>query len=133
MERTIGEINQIIREVVSEAKSTAKFETGFLKRSIKGTIVGRNKSVEFRQVFYGVYNDNSQLIRIAEKRMPKDISWKVISQDEDGREVNIKATTRTGRTISRQAITSENIFTSKIKSLIALIRGKKKDGSAKRD
>jgi len=133
MERTIGEINQIIREVVSEAKSTAKFETGFLKRSIKGTIVGRNKSVEFRQVFYGVYNDNSQLIRIAEKRMPKDISWKVISQDEDGREVNIKATTRTGRTISRQAITSENIFTSKIKALINLIRGKKKDSSAERD
>jgi len=133
MERTIGEINQIIREVVSEAKSTARVETGFLKRSIKGTIVGRNKSVEFRQVFYGVYNDNSQLIRIAQKRMPKDISWKVISQDEDGREVNIKATTRTGRTISRQAITSENIFTSKIKALINLIRGKKKDSSAERD
>jgi len=133
MERTIGEINQIIREVVSEAKSTARVETGFLKRSIRGILIRKNNSVEFRQIFYGVYRDNSDLIRIAQKRMPKDISWKVISEDEEGREVNVKATTRTGRTISRKAITSENIFTSKIKSLIALIRGKKKDSSAERN
>jgi len=133
MERTIGEINQIIREVVSEAKSTARVETGFLKRSIRGILIRKNNSVEFRQIFYGVYRDNSDLIRIAQKRMPKDISWKVISEDEEGREVNVKATTRTGRTISRKAITSENIFTSKIKALINLIRGKKKDSSAERN
>lgn len=77
-EYSIGEIRQCIREVVREAKDTAKVDTGYLKRSIKGDWIERTKSVEFSQVFYGAENGNSKLFDIATRRMPKDLKWKVI-------------------------------------------------------
>ena len=124
---TDAQIRQYIREVVSEAKKTANVDTGFLKRSIRGALIGRNRSVEFREIFYGAYNENSKLLQIAQKIMPNDIEWKVIYEDEEGGETTIKGTTRTGRTIRRSSISSENVNTAKIKSLIASIRGKKKN------
>ena len=134
-----GEIREYIRGVVREAKDTANVDTGFLKRSIRGALIGRNKSVEFREIFYGAYNNNSRLVEIANRIMPNDIQWKVIFIDEEGKETAIKGKTRTGRTISRKAITSENISTSKIKALISAIKanGKETDntgeGSSKTD
>jgi len=130
-EYTDGEIRQYIREVVSEAKKTANVDTGFLKRSIKGALIGRNKSVEFREIFYGAYNDNSKLLQIAQRVMPKDIDWKVIYEDEEGGETTIKGATRTGRTIRRSSITSENVSTRNIKALIQSIRAKKKNDTGK--
>ena len=128
-----AEIREYIRKVVREAKDTANIDTGFLKRSIKGDLIGRNRSVEFREIFYGAYNNNSRLIEIANRIMPNDIPWKVIFVDEEGKETAIKGKTRTGRTISRKAITSENISTSKIKALISAIQanGKKTDDKGK--
>lgn len=126
-EYTDGEIRQYIREVVREAKSTANVDTGFLKRSIRGDLIGRNRSVEFREIFYGAYNENSKLLEIAQRIMPKDINWKIVYENEEGDETTIKGRTRTGRTIRRSSITSENISSQKIKALIASIRGKKKD------
>jgi hypothetical protein len=122
MQYSDGEIREYIRKVVREAKDTANVDTGFLKRSIKGDLIGRNKSVEFREIFYGAYNNNSRLIQIAERIMPKDITWKVIFIDEEGRETNIEGTTRTGRKIARKQISSENVSTSKIKALIKAIQ-----------
>ena len=124
-----AEIRQYIREVVSETKKTAKVETGFLKRSIKGSLIGRNKSIEFRQVFYGAYNDNSQLIENAKRMLPNDLVWTVVFVDEDGQETRIEGKTRTGRKISRKEIGSENLGSKNIKALIASIkaRGEKKD------
>ena len=129
-----AEIREYIRKVVREAKDTANVDTGFLKRSIKGDLIGRNKSVEFREIFYGAYNNNSRLVQIAERIMPKDLQWKVIFVDEEGTETNIQGTTRTGRKISRKQITSENVSTSKIKALIASIKanGKETDDTGKR-
>ena len=129
-----AEIREYIRKVVREAKDTANVETGFLKRSIKGGLNGRNRSVEFREIFYGAYNNNSRLVQIAERIMPKDLQWKVIFVDEEGTETNIQGTTRTGRKISRKQITSENVSTSKIKALIASIQanGKKTDDTGER-
>lgn len=129
MQYSDAEIREYIRKVVREAKDTAKVDTGYLKRSIKGDLIGRNKSVEFREIFYGAYNNNSRLVEIANRIMPNDIPWKVIFVDEEGREEEIKGKTRTGRTISRKSITSENISTSKIKALISAIQanGKKTD------
>jgi len=128
MEYSDAQIRQYIREVVREAKDTANVETGYLKRSIKGALIGRNKSIEFRQIFYGAYNDNSKLIDIAKKIIPNDLQWKVIFEDENGNETRIEGKTKTGRTISRKQITSENISTKNIKALIASIsaNGKKK-------
>lgn len=126
-EYTDGEIRQYIREVVREAKSTANVDTGFLKRSIRGDLIGRNRSVEFREIFYGAYNENSKLLEIAQRIMPNDINWKIVYENEEGDETTIKGTTRTGRTIRRSSITSNNISSPKIKALIQSIRGKKKD------
>ena len=125
-EYTDGEIRQYIREVVSEAKRSANVDTGFLKRSIKGALIGRNRSVEFREIFYGAYNENSKLLEIAQRIMPSGIEWKLIYEDEEGGETTIKGTTRTGRTIRRSTITSENVSTRNIKALISSIRGKRK-------
>ena len=126
-EYTDGEIRQYIREVVREAKSTANVDTGFLKRSIRGDLIGRNRSVEFREIFYGAYNENSKLLEIAQRIMPKDINWKIVYENEEGDETTIKGKTRTGRTIRRSSITSNNISSPKIKALIQSIRGKKKN------
>lgn len=126
-EYTDGEIRQYIREVVREAKSTANVDTGFLKRSIRGDLIGRNRSVEFREIFYGAYNENSKLLEIAQRIMPNDINWKIVYENEEGDETTIKGKTRTGRTIRRSSISSNNISSPKIKALIQSIRGKKKN------
>jgi hypothetical protein len=128
MAYTDGEIRQYIREVVREAKDTAKVDTGFLRRSIKGALIGRDKSIEFEQIVYGAYNNNSRLIQIAERIVPNDLKWKVTFINEDGETTEVKGKTRTGRTIVRRQITSESIGTSKIKQLIKSIQiGKTKD------
>lgn len=129
-----AEIREYIRRVVRETKDTARVDTGYLKRSIRGALIGRNKSVEFREVFYGAYNNNSKLIEIANRIMPNDIEWRVIFEDEDGNETQIEGKTRTGRTIKRKEITSANVSTSKIKALIKSIQnGKKADSTGKTD
>ena len=135
MTYTDGEIKTFIRNVVREAKATANVDTGFLKRSIKGDLIGRNKTVEFRQIVYGAYNNNSRLVQIAERIMPNDIQWKVIFLDEEGGETSIQGKTRSGRTITRKAITSESIGTSKIKALIKSLgtSGKAKDDGTESD
>lgn len=123
MERSKAEIERYIKEVVSETKSTAKVDTGFLKRSIRGNWF--KNIATFREVFYGAYNDNSKLIENAKRIMPKDIPWKVIFVDEDGRETTVEGKTRTGRTISRKSVTNKNVSTDNIKRLIGLIKAKK--------
>jgi len=133
-EYTDAEIRQYIREVVSEAKKTAHVDTGFLKRSIRGDLIGRNRSVEFREIYYGAYNENSKLLEIAQRVMPNDIDWKIIYENEEGEETTIKGKTRTGRTIRRSSITSENVSTKNIKALIQSIRrGKKKNNTGEGD
>ena len=99
---TDGEIRQYIREVVSEAKRTANVDTGFLKRSIRGDLIGRNRSVEFRQVVYGAYNENSKLLEIAQRVMPNDLPWKIIYEDEEGGETSVIGKSRSWRTIRRK-------------------------------
>lgn len=119
-ERSKAEIERYIKEVVSEAKSTAKVDTGFLKRSIRGNWF--KNIATFREVFYGAYNDNSKLVEIAKRIMPEDIPWRVIYVDEEGRETEIEGKTRTGRTISRKSISSENVNTANVTKLLNLIR-----------
>lgn len=119
-ERSKAEIERYIKEVVSEAKSTAKVDTGFLKRSIRGNWF--KNIATFREVFYGAYNDNSKLVEIAKRIMPEDISWRVVYVDEEGRETEIEGKTRTGRTISRKSISSENVNTANVTKLLNLIR-----------
>lgn len=120
MERTKVEINKYIQQVVREAKRTANIETGRLKRSIRGNLT--KDVVIFREIFYGAYNNNSKLIDIAQRIMPKDIDWKVIFVDEDGRETNVSGKTRLGKSISRKSISSDSLGTSKIRKFINLLK-----------
>jgi hypothetical protein len=120
------------QQVVREAKKTARVDTGFLKRSIRATL--SKGVVEFRLIDYGAYNNNSNIVEVAKDIMPKEIEWKIIFVDEDGRETPVEGKTRTGRTISRKSISSENVSTNKIKSLIkALQNGQKANNKREAD
>ena len=135
MEYSKGEIRQFIRRVVRISKDTSALDTGYLRRSITGDI-SASGVVVFRQIYYGAYNENSLLIDYAKEIMPKDIEWKVIFEDEEGRETTIKTKTRTGRKLQTKSVTSGNISTSKIKSLISAIQrnnAKEKDNTTERD
>jgi len=124
---TDAELKKIVRDVVREAKSSAHIETGYLKRSIRGDVVGKNRSLEFRQVVYGVYNNNSRLVQIAENLVPNDIQWEVILEDEEGNITQATGISKTGRKIKRSSISSSIGSTSKITALINQLRGKKKN------
>jgi hypothetical protein len=79
-----GEIRQFIREVVREAKDTAKVDTGYLKRSIRGDLIGKDRTVEFRQADYGAKKGNSKLFEIATKKMPVDLKWRLLLEGDNG-------------------------------------------------
>lgn len=133
---TDAEIRQYIREVVSEAKKSAHVDTGYLKRSIRGALVGkgknRDKVVEFREVFYGAYNDNSKLSEIAQRIMPNDLEYRVIYEDEDGNETTVKGKTRTGRKSSRSTPQASSVSTTQnIRNLINSIKKLKSNGEKK--
>jgi len=130
---TDAELKKIVRDVVREAKGSAHIETGYLKRSIRGDVVGKNRSLEFRQVVYGVYNNNSRLVQIAENLVPKDIQWEVILEDEEGNITQANGISRTGRKIKRSSISSSIGSTSKITALINQLRGKKKNDTGEGD
>ena len=134
MQYSDGEIKVLIRNVIREAKKTARVRTGYLKDSIGGDWDSRKNRIEFEQIFYGAYNNNSSLVQIAERIIPKDLNWVVIFMDEDGQETSIEGKTRTGRRFSTKKISSENVSTSKIKALIASIKanGKETDDTRER-
>ncbi len=118
------------QEVVRATRKSAKVDTGFLKRSIRATL--DKGIVVFREIFYGAFNGNAELVQNAQRIMPKEIEWKVIFVDESGRETTVEATTRTGRKISRKSISSTNASTSKIKSLLNALKanGETKDSGS---
>jgi hypothetical protein len=131
MKYSDAEIKAYVKRVVDETKSSAKVDTGFLKRSIRGNWF--RDIATFREIFYGAYNNNSKLIENAKKIMPNDIPWRVIFVDEDGVETEIEGKTKSGRKISRKSISNENVSTSKIKALIQSIKtnGKEKNDTGK--
>ena len=133
MEYSVAEIKQFIRQVVKETKRTARVDTGFLERSIRGNWF--NGIATFREIFYGAYNDNAKLIENAKSIMPSSIPWQIIFVDEEGIETKVEATTRTGRKISRKSVSSTNVSTTKIKALIAAIKanGSEKDDTTETD
>jgi hypothetical protein len=136
MEYSVAQIRQYIREVIRASKNTARVDSGLLKDTMRGAYIGRTKSIEFRQLFYGAYGNNSKLIANAEKIIPKDLPWTVIFEDEEGRQTTVKGTTRTGREIRRSAISQANVGTDKIKQLLKSLKiadGSTKDNTTKGD
>jgi len=71
----------LANKVVELSKKTAHVDTGALKRSIYSTVA--RGQIVFRQLFYGQYNDNSQLIQNA-ARIMKGIPYTIEEFDEEG-------------------------------------------------
>jgi len=71
----------LANKVVELSKKTARVDTGALKRSIYSTVA--RGQIVFRQLFYGQYNDNSQLIQNAARYM-KGIPYTIEELDEEG-------------------------------------------------
>lgn len=84
----------IAQRVVDASKKTAHVDTGALKRSIYYTVARGN--IVFRQLFYGQYNDNSQLIENA-ARMMKGIPYTIEELDEEGNIIKEQRRVASGR------------------------------------
>lgn len=84
----------LAEKVVNAAKSTAHVDTGALKRSISFTFV--KGEIIFRQLFYGVYYQNSLLEKYAKKYIPNGQPWKIILTKFGGEIVEV-GKTRGGR------------------------------------
>lgn len=121
------EIRAIAQRVVTESKSTAKVDTGALKRSMAFTYI--RGMVTFRQFIYGQYGYNSMLEKNAIRLMPYGVQWRIIYTTFGGDEIEI-GRTRQGRATQRSTIKSlAKSTTSRIRDLIAISRSKK-DGEA---
>ena len=118
------EVRAIAQEIVNKAKATARVDQGTLRRSIAFTYV--RGTVTFRQMYYGDYNDNSQLEELARRYMPRGIPYKVVLTEFGGKTYET-GKTKQGRATNRVVDNTINNSTSKnIKALIGLISKKKK-------
>jgi len=69
------EIRAIAQKVVDISKSTARRDTGFLKRSISYTV--ESNVYIFVEVFYGKFGTNSKLEQNAKRLMPSGVKWRM--------------------------------------------------------
>lgn len=113
---TIQEVRAIAQQIVDESKKTARVDQGTLKRSISYSV--KNDTVIFREMDYGQYNDNSELIENAKRLMPNGSKYKFEFIDVDGNISEITKT-KTGRT-SKRSILSK-LSDSSTKNATALI------------
>jgi hypothetical protein len=121
------EIRAIAQEIVNEAKRKARVDQGTLKRSISYTVT--QGVYIFREIFYGQYNGNSQLVEIVRKKFPNGVPYKIAYTDLNGREVEVSKT-KQGRATQRSLLpTLLKIGTKAVQELRQRIqnRGKKKD------
>lgn len=118
------EIRAIAQSVVDKAKSTAHVEQGSLKKSIAYTYV--RGLVTFRQLYYGQWNENSQLEKYAKQMMPNGVAYKVVLTKLGGDTYEV-GKTKQGRTTQRKAVaTAVKSSTGNVKRLIALVQVKRK-------
>lgn len=82
------------QKVVDQSKKTAHVDTGALKRSIYYTVA--RGGLVFRQLFYGKYHENSQLIQNAERLM-KGIPYTIEELDEEGNVIKSLRKVASGR------------------------------------
>lgn len=118
------EVRKIAQRVVTVSKASAHVDTGALKRSISFTYV--KGVVIFRQLFYGQFNENSQLERNATRLMPIGTRWKIIFTAFGGQTIEVSRT-RAGRRSQKSILnTLLTGTTNNIKALIARNRVKRK-------
>ena len=110
MALTEREIRKIAEKIVSQAKTTANYDQGTLFRSISYTFI--RGVLVFRQIFYGQYNDNSQLEKLARRYVPNGTSYRIILTDINRRVINtsrIKQGTRAQKSLTGLLSSTVNI------------------------
>lgn len=120
MDRTESEIRSIAERIVKDSKNTAHVDTGYLKRSIYYVIDERGK-LEFGEVFYGQFGENSDLEENIKKYLPLDIPYSLIWTDENGMPYEAIRKTASGRIISKKVppkIAKKNIAIGGIKNYL---------------
>ena len=121
------EIRAIAQRVVDLSKSTARVDTGALRRSISYTYV--KGLVTFRMIYYGQFGKNAELEKNAVKLMPRGVEWRIVYTKFGGNTYEV-GRTRQGRATQKSLLpTLARIGTSAVTSLINRIRnrGKKED------
>jgi hypothetical protein len=118
-------IRAVAQSIIDQSKSTARVDTGALKRSISFTYV--KEQVIFRMLYYGQFGKNSKLEANARRLMPSGIKWKIIYTEFGGGTFEV-GVTQTGRNSTRKIIDSiTRSSTTAVTSLLNRIRGKKKE------
>jgi hypothetical protein len=119
------EVKEIARDIVRKAKATARVDQGTLKRSIAVTFP--KDRVEFRQIFYGDYNENSQLEALAREFMPRGVEYRVILTTLGGGTYEAKRTKQGRASKKKTSLLDAVVTTANIRNLINRVRGKKKE------
>jgi hypothetical protein len=118
-------IRAVAQSIVDQSKSTARVDTGALKRSISFTYV--REEVIFRMLYYGKFGKNAKLEANARRLMPSGVKWKIIYTEFGGATYEV-GVTQTGRNSTRKIFDSiTRSGTSAVTSLLNRIRGKKKE------
>ena len=123
------EVRAIAQTIVDKAKRTARVDQGSLRKSIAFTFV--KGEVIFRELFYGQWNENSQLEKYANQLMPNGTRWKIIYTMLGGDTYEV-GRTKSGRAVQKKSLSAVNrVGSSKAKALILRVNnGKKKDKGA---
>lgn len=116
-------IRAIAQKIVDMSKSTARVDTGALKRSISYTYV--KGLVTFRMIYYGQFGNNAKLESNAERLMPSGVQWRIIYTKFGGNTYEV-GRTRTGRRSQKSLLpTLARIGTSAVSKLLNRLKGGK--------
>jgi hypothetical protein len=118
-------IRAVAQNIIDQSKSSARVDTGALKRSISFTYV--REQVIFRMLYYGQFGKNAKLEQNARRLMPSGVKWKIIYTEFGGATYEV-GVTQTGRNSTRKIIDSiTRSSTTAVTALLDRIRGKKKN------
>ena len=123
------ELRALGRSIVSASKSSARVDTGRLKRSIS-YVINLQGVLTFTEVFYGQFGDNSDLEENINAMMPEGIAWQLIYTDDNGTPYQVVRSTQGGRvsvTKATKATTRNTLGIGGIKNFLKRITGGKKE------
>lgn len=118
----------LAQRVVDMSKKTAHVDTGALKRSINYTVA--RGQIVFRQLFYGQYHDNSQLIQNAQRIM-KGVPYIIEELDEEGNVQKAQYKAASGRSFTTPEPKAGKNASRGARDLIAKILQQKRKYAAK--
>jgi hypothetical protein len=121
---SISDQENLAAIIVERAKSSARIDTGALRRSISFGYV--NGILTFRELFYGQFGTNSELEKLATAMIPRDTPWN-IQYTTFGGAVYTKTVKKSGRKLGRNppkrstGKSSASQTTNNLRNLISLV------------